>query len=110
MLVWAIPWQHNVLSSGSGRLHGSGALQSKGIIVLCCISPTSLGFVVQACRNLFAQLDTCGSQRDSSIHNVLLTCLVALVRCLLDLNPVPGHSCQKRTFLSVLAASAEAKD
>lgn len=76
---------------GGHKVLGKGTWWTAGITVLCCISPTGLGFVVQASRSLFAQLETCCSQHDSSIYNVLLPeRLVALVRCFSDLTPGPG--------------------
>lgn len=57
---------------GGHKVLGKGTWWTAGITVLCCISPNGLGFVVQASRTLFAQLETCCSQHDSSIYNVLL--------------------------------------
>lgn len=97
---------HNVLSSDSDCLRVSGALWSKGawwiagMIVLCCVSPTSLGFVVQFFRNLFAQLETCFRQHDSSIYNVLLTDMFGSLGEM-PLRSVLGRYCQKHTVPSV---------
>lgn len=92
---------------------GKGAWWTAGITVLCCISPTGLGFAVQTSRSLFAQLETCCSQHDdSSIYNVLLPDMFG------SFGEVPLRSytrawpcCQKCTIPSALwPASAETKD
>lgn len=78
------------------------------IIVLCCISPTGLGFVVPASRSLFAQLETCCSQHDSSIYNVLLPDMFgSFGECLSDLIPGPGLAVRSTPSLQLHGQSQQ---